>query len=93
MSEVLDLIAALRRGELGLEDVARRFRERHWEEPGAFPVDDLMAKQLHDPPPDVPGSVDDLNLAYARGHLSAEEYDYLADAAIDSMRAQEDGSG
>ncbi|MEV0997371.1 zeta toxin family protein [Nonomuraea sp. NPDC050202] len=66
---------------------------RHWEEPGTFPVDDLMARQLHDPPPDVPGSVDDLNLAYARGHLSAEEYDYLADAAIDSMRAQEEGSG
>jgi hypothetical protein len=62
-------------------------------EPGTFPVDDLMARQLHDPPPDVPGSVDDLNLAYARGHLSAEEYDYLADAAIDSMRAQEEGSG
>ncbi|TMR99958.1 hypothetical protein [Nonomuraea basaltis] len=70
--------------------MAERFRRRHWAEPGTFGP--RLAALVHDAPPAVPGSVDDLSLAYARRQLSDHEFYVLAEAAIEAMRAQDDES-
>lgn len=71
MSEVADLLAALRDGTLDLQTVARRFRERSW----PTPPDD-------DPVTTVPESFEEVVLAYARGDLTDEQYTTLLDAAV-----------
>ena len=88
-SEVADLIAALRTGEVSLAEVADCFRHRSWPRtrraPGRTALE--MAEQ-QDPEPDVPGSYDDLTGAYDNGELTAEQYDVLSEAAAESIRAQ-----
>ena len=83
-TEVTELIAALRNGSLSLDEVAQRFRERSWPrtrkpEPGSYP--EMAAAALEDPEPYVPGSFDDVVLAYDLGWLSAADFDILAVAA------------
>jgi hypothetical protein len=80
---VAAMIDAYRRGQLGLEGLGLEFRARRWPavpavcppalEPAAAAIDDLE--------PYVPGSFDDVVLAYDRGKLSDEEYEFLAEAA------------
>jgi hypothetical protein len=71
VSEVADLLAALREGALDLDTVARRFRERSWPAPPAG-----------DPVTTVPGSFEEVVLAYARGDLTDEQYATLLCAAV-----------
>lgn len=90
MSEVTDLIAALRAGTMSLDQVAARFRERTWPEtPRPDPQTDqeIAARAMDDPDPYVPGSFDDVLLAYDKGELTPAEYEALAQAAADSINS------
>src|SRR2546430_13321298 len=90
-SEVAELIMALKTGTMSLDQVAQRFRERSWpDQPAPTPASylELAAAAQQDPPPDVPGSFDDVTAAYDRGDLSRAEYRVLATAAAESMRSQ-----
>lgn len=92
MSEVTDLIAALRAGTLSLDQVAARFRERTWPEPARPDPQteaDAAAHAMDDPDPYIPGSFDDVLLAYDKGQLTPAEYEVLASAAADAINAEE----
>jgi hypothetical protein len=90
-SEVDGLISALRSGHLTLNEVTERFRARSWPRTRrTTPLTALELAEQQDPDPDVPGSYDDLTGAYDRGELTAEEYDALAEAIADSIRARAD---
>ena len=79
---VTAMIDTYRRGQLGLEGLGLEFRARRWPavpsvcpaalEPAGPAVDDLE--------PYVPGSFDDVVLAYDLGKLSDDEYEFLAGA-------------
>ena len=88
-SEVTELIASLRRGDLSLDEVADRFRQRHWPRTRRHPPTTYaeMADQ-QDPEPDVRGSYDDLTAAYDRGEITREQYRTLVEAAAESIRAE-----
>jgi hypothetical protein len=83
-SDVTELIAALRAGTMSLDEVAQRFRERHWPEATAQRAEH---KGLDDPDPYVPGSFDDVSAALHRKDLTLDEYEVLAQAAADSINA------
>lgn len=92
MSEVTDLISRYRSGELTLDELAQRFRARHW--PAAMPPPpasylEMAARAQEDPRERVPNSFDDVTSAYARGHLTREEYDVLADAVLEAGRTED----
>jgi hypothetical protein len=91
-SEVTDLINALRAGTMTLDQVAHRFRQRSWSRRTTPPPADyleLATAAQEDPGPDVPGSVDEVTAAYDRGELSRMQYRTLAEAAAESMRAED----
>lgn len=93
-SEIAQLIAALRSGTMSLEEVAQRFRERSWprrKTPPPTSYLELAVSAQQDPEPDIPGSFDEVDAAYEKGELSDDEYDTLAAAMSESLRA-EDGS-
>lgn len=95
-SEVTDLIGALRNGTMSLEEVAQRFRDRTWPRTrGPKPQTYLerAAAAEADPDPLVPGSFDEVAAAYHRGDLSLDAYRTLADAAADSIRAEQARGG
>lgn len=88
MSEVSELIDALRNGSMNLDEVAQRFRERSW--PGTRGPEpktylELAAAAETDPEPLVPGSFDEVAAAYRRGEISRADYRVLAEAAADSI--------
>jgi Zeta toxin len=80
---VAAMIDAYRRGQLSLDGLGLEFRARRWPavpsvcppalEPAAAAVDDLE--------PYVPGSFDDVVLAYDLGKLTNNDYEFLAEAA------------
>jgi DNA-binding ferritin-like protein len=87
VSDVTDLLAALRDGTLTTDEVAERFRTRQW--PGRTKKDpttflELATADQEDPEPDVPGSFDEVTAAYARGEINRQQYRTLAHAAGDS---------
>jgi hypothetical protein len=87
-SEVADLIAALQNGNLTLEEVAARFRERSWPRRNtekAATYLDLAAAAERDPDPYLEGSFDDVAVAFHRGEISDLEYEVLAQAMAESM--------
>jgi hypothetical protein len=88
MSEVTDLIAALRAGTLTLDQVARCFRERDWQQasqPDAAAEGELFSAALEDPGSYLPGSFDDVSAALHRHELTLDEYAVLAQAAAESI--------
>jgi hypothetical protein len=92
-SEVAEMITALRNGTMTLDEVADRFRKRSW--PGrATPAPatylELAAAAQQDPPPDVPGSFDEVTAAYDRGELTRAAYRRLAEAAAASAASEDD---
>jgi hypothetical protein len=91
-SEVTDLIAALRDGSMGLDEVAQRFRERSWprrrKSAHATYLEMATAAQ-QDPDPYVPGSFDDVLAAYDQGKLSDAEYEILSEAVAESKRDED----
>lgn len=88
MSEVTELIQAFRNGELSLEEVAQRFRERDWPrrrhlEPATYL--EMAAASERDPEPDVPGSFDEVYAALDRRELTDDQFQVLQDAALEGM--------
>ena len=91
-SEVTDLITALTNGSMSLDEVAQRFRERSWprqRKPAPATYLEMAAAAQEDPEPDLEGSFDDVDAAYERGDLSDDQYDFLARAMADSLRAED----
>jgi hypothetical protein len=92
MSEVTELIAALRAGTMTLDQVALRFRQRKWPEP-ARPdpqtAPEIDARAMDDPDPYIPGSFDDVLIAYDKGELTLGEYEVLARAAAEAINAED----
>ena len=87
--EVTALIAAMRSGDLSLEEVADRFRQRTWPSstrPTPTTYEEMAEQQ--DPGTDVPGSYDDVTAAYDRGEITSEQYQVLSDAVADAINAQ-----
>jgi hypothetical protein len=96
MSEVTELIKALRRGDASLEEVALRFRERSWPrrirpKPGSHA--EMAAAAERDPEPDLPGSFDEVYAAYHGRELSREEFQVLKAAALEAMSADDRATG
>jgi hypothetical protein len=95
-SEVTDLIAALQDGSLSLDEVAQQFRERSWprrRKPAPATYFEMAAAAQEDPEPDVAGTFDDVDAAYERGDLSDDQYDTLAKAMAEALRAEDMGEG
>jgi hypothetical protein len=95
LSEVTDLIDSYKAGQLTLNELAQRFRDRHWPTTTPPPPSsylEMAERAQEDPRPSVPNSYDDVTAAYARGDLTRAEYDLLSDAVLDAGRA-EDKSG
>jgi hypothetical protein len=95
-SEVADLITALTNGSMSLDEVAQRFRERSWprkRKPAPATYLEMAIAAQEDPEPYVPGSFDDVLAAYDRGELSRTQYRVLAEAAAESLRAEDQGAG
>jgi hypothetical protein len=90
--EVATLLSALRAGTVSrLDEVADRFRRRSWPRSGwpqAKTREERAARILYDPPPDVPGSVDDVVAAYDRRELTREQYRVVMHAAACGISAQ-----
>jgi hypothetical protein len=80
---VAAMISAYRRGQLTLAGLGLEFRARRW--PGIPPVCppslQQAAEAIDDLEPYVPGSFDDVVLAYDLGQLTGEDYEFLAEAA------------
>ena len=92
-SEVADLIAALRSGDLTLYEVTERFRRRSWPRTRRpTPSTALEMADQQDPEPDVPGSYDELTAAYDTGKITRDQYRTLVEAAAESIRAEALGS-
>jgi hypothetical protein len=88
--EVIDLIGALKSGELSLDEVAAKFRQRTWARTrGPVPESyaEMAAAAQLDPGANVPGSYDDVTAAYDRGELTSGQYDVLAEAVAASIWA------
>lgn len=92
MSEVTDLIAALRAGTLTLDQVAQRFRERRWPEADLSAGREVGGRELEDPEPYLPGSFDDVAAALHRHELTLDEYEVLARAATESINRGKPGA-
>jgi hypothetical protein len=95
-SEVTDLIAALRDGSMSLDEVTARFRVRSWphtRKPVPASYLEMATAAQEDPDPYVPGSFDEVAAAYRRGELSRPEYRALAEAAAESLRAEDQADG
>jgi hypothetical protein len=88
--EVMVLIGALKSGELSLDEVAARFRQRTWPRTrGPVPQSyaEIAAAARLDPGANVPGSYDDVTAAYDRGELTSGQYDVLSAAVAASIWA------
>jgi len=95
-SKVSDLIAALREGSMSLEEVASRFRERSWprtRKPVPASYLEMATAAQEDPEPNVPGSFDEVAVAYRRGELTRAQYRALAEAAAESLNAEDQRGG
>jgi hypothetical protein len=94
-TEVSGLIAAMRSGELTLQQLADAFRARRWPtrtvpDPTSY-MEQAAAAQA-DPDVDLPGSFDEVTAAYDRGELTSAEYEVLSDAVTESINAEHDGA-
>jgi hypothetical protein len=86
VSDVADLLAEYRRGDLTLDQLAQRFRERTWPDPRqpANSLEDAYRRELADPEPLQEGSFDEVVSAFHLGHISGDEYEVLARAAAEA---------
>lgn len=94
-NEVTELLDALHEGNVTLEDVAERFRARRWprrkpQEPDSFA--EMMAADLGDPEPYIPGSFDDVAAAYHAKKISQDQFRVLSNAVAEAQ-STEDATG
>jgi hypothetical protein len=82
-SAVITMLTSYREGQISLDDLSLEFRARRWPRiPDVCPPELEPAREaIDDPEPYVPGSFDDVVLAYDLGWLSAADFDILAIAA------------
>jgi hypothetical protein len=82
---VTTMLTSYRDGTYTLDDLSLEFRARRWPRvPDVCPPElELARAAIDDPEPYVPGSFDDVVLAYDRGWLSDEDYDVLSGAAAE----------
>jgi hypothetical protein len=82
-SAVTAMLVSYRDGRLSLDDLSLEFRARRWPQvPDVCPPElDQARAAIDDPEPYVPGSFDDVVLAYDLGWLSDADYEVLAPAA------------
>lgn len=82
-SAVITMLTSYREGSRSLDDLSLEFRARRWPRiPDVCPPELEQAREaIDDPEPYVPGSFDDVVLAYDLGWLSAADFDILAVAA------------
>ena len=91
-NEVARMIDALQSGEMTLDEVAQRFRERSWPR---MPIQEtrsyleMAAAAQQDPEPYIPGSFDDVVAAYDLGKITDSEYTVLSEAVAESKRAED----
>jgi hypothetical protein len=80
---VASMIDAYRRGQLSLDGLGLEFRVRRWPQvpPVCPPGLEAACAAIDDPEPYVPGSFDDVVMAYDLGRLTDPEYEFLAEAA------------
>ena len=80
---VIAMLRSYREGRLSLDDLSLEFRARRWPRvPDVCPPElELAREAIDDPEPYVPGSFDDVVLAYDLGWLTGADYDILAIAA------------
>jgi len=82
-SAVITMLTSYREGRISQDDLSLEFRARRWPRiPDVCPPELEAAREaIDDPEPYVPGSFDDVVLAYDLGWLSAADFDTLAVAA------------
>jgi hypothetical protein len=82
VSDVTDMIAAYGRGELTLDELAQRFRDRAWppRRLSSSALQEAYKRETEDPEPIAEGSFDEVASAYLQREISIEEYDILARA-------------
>ncbi len=82
-SAVTSMLTSYREGRLSLDDLSLEFRARRWPRiPDVCPPELEAAREaIDDPEPYVPGSFDDVVLAYDLGWLSDADFDVLAVAS------------
>jgi len=82
-SAVTAMLVSYRDGRLSLDDLSLEFRARRWPQvPDVCPPELEQAREaIDDLEPYVPGSFDDVVLAYDLGWLSDADYEILATAA------------
>ncbi len=94
MSEVTDLIARYKAGELTMDELVQRFRARRWPRTSASPRPtsylEMAAQAQEDPSSDLPESFDDVEAAFFRHDLSPEEYELLRAAVADALQAEDE---
>ena len=88
MSDVSELLAALRRGELSLKEVAADFRSRAWRPTRTVARTAEEIASQRDPGGDVPGSYDEVTAAYDRGELTSDQYQVLSEAVAEAINAE-----
>jgi hypothetical protein len=89
VSDITDMIAAYGRGELTLDELAQRFRDRTWppRRLSSSGLPEAYKRETEDPEPIAEGSFDEVASAYLQGEISIDEYDVLARAAGDTGRS------
>ena len=95
MSEVTDLIDAYRAGDLTLDQLAQRFRERTWpaRRPSPRTAREAWQREMEDPEPIQEGSFEEIASAYRVGEISVEDYRVLSAAVRDARAAQSVADG
>jgi hypothetical protein len=88
--EVTSMIDTYPAAKISLADLTHRFRTRSWPTvpPACPPEMNEAAPAVDDPEPYLPGSFDDVVLAYDLGKLSDHDYQQLAKAAASAGPSQ-----
>ncbi len=80
---VISLISAYRTGRISFADLLQLLGQRYWPEtPAVCPAgQEAAAPAIDDPQPYLPGSFDDIVLAYDLGQLTHDEYEAITSIA------------
>ena len=86
MSEVTDMLASYRNGDMTLDELAQRFRDRVWpsRRPSPRDVHELFQRDIEDPEPIQEGSFEEVASACTLGQISLDEYEVLARAVSEA---------